>query len=1004
VLRLEAFGGLALAAGTGSGLTLQRRRLALLALLAVAGDRGISRDRLVAFLWPETESENARHSLEQLLYLVRRQLGEALFIGTDPLRLNSQIIASDLAAFESALSAADDAAAVALYRGPFLDGFYLGDAGEFERWVDGERARLAAAYAAALARLAGLAADRGDLDGAVAFWRKLVAVDTLSARNVLALLRSLVAAGDRPEALRVAATYETLVREELDIPLEPALQAFVTELRAARTAAVESQDATRSRPPPDVAASNVDVGAQPALVVPLSPRQEHDGGATEPPSRIRAPALRRSILVAAIVVLAVGTTWIAPAITSSRAPPVDPGRILVPPFRLTGGDSVLASLHALLPVLFAANLTGEGGPAAIDPRATLSALRRATPADGSEVTEAAMIEVARTLGAGRLFLGEATTVTPGRVELSGRIVSSTGSTGGARASVAGPADSIALLVDRLSGQLLAQLAGEHPQRIASLAARSPAALRSFLEGRAELRRGHAAAAKALFGRALEHDSTFAHAALELALASGNVFRWTTITTDSVRTLALSLGGENAAGSDEDTWDRAIELAWRGREQFPAADRALLLALRVDYPGESFARDVLAGWERAIRAAPDRAEAHFAYGYVLLQQGYAMGLADSRMRAWSSFRRALSLDPAYLSPLTGLIEIAAFERDTVALRRLRTMYLARDSTGGEADYLRWLLAAALQDEPALRGIRSRFDSLDVGTLSRIQRTSQLSGLALEDAERADAAILGQTHEQQQRQVALFRATFLLLNRGRPRDALRLQDLKREVDPVPELGQGFAIRYALMWDGDSAAGARAARALALSMGKAPTPAASNSLTLWRLWHGDTTGAAVAILRSRQAKERGTRGQAGIADVLDALLADLVNRPDTRATLARLDSLARRGCCDQPHFINLVAARLHERAGNLPAALAAIRRGRGFFPAEYLSTYLREEGRLAALTGDTTGAIAAYRHYLILRATAEPSLQPAVAQVRAQLARLEPDRGRRAWWRRLPGFLTR
>ena len=34
-----------------------------------------------------------------------------------------------------------------------------------------------------------------------------------------------------------------------------------------------------------------------------------------------------------------------------------------------------------------------------------------------------------------------------------------------------------------------------------------------------------------------------------------------------------------------------------------------------------------------------------------------------------------------------------------------------------------------------------------------------------------------------------------------------------------------------------------------------------------------------------------------------------------------------------------------------------------------YLREEGRLAALTGDRQGAIRAYRHYLALRGDAEP-----------------------------------
>jgi serine/threonine-protein kinase len=63
----------------------QRRRIALLALLAVAADLGVTRDKLVAYLWPERD-ERARHLLNQMLYSLRRELGEdELFLGTDPL-------------------------------------------------------------------------------------------------------------------------------------------------------------------------------------------------------------------------------------------------------------------------------------------------------------------------------------------------------------------------------------------------------------------------------------------------------------------------------------------------------------------------------------------------------------------------------------------------------------------------------------------------------------------------------------------------------------------------------------------------------------------------------------------------------------------------------------------------------------------------------------------------------------------------------------------------------
>jgi hypothetical protein len=86
--------------------------------------------------------------------------------------------------------------------------------------------------------------------------------------------------------------------------------------------------------------------------------------------------------------------------------------------------------------------------------------------------------------------------------------------------------------------------------------------------------------------------------------------------------------------------------------------------------------------------------------------------------------------------------------------------------------------------------------------------------------------------------------------------------------------------------------------------------------------------------------------------------------------------------------VVARAAEAQGNLPLALKAVRRRAGSYnllPAWYLSTFLHEEGRLAALTSDTAGAIQAYQHYLALRPDPEPQVKPEVERVREELARL-------------------
>ena len=63
-----------------SGAAAQPRRLALLAILAAAGDTGVSRDKLLALLWPESDADSARHALSQLLFLVRRDLQNVPFV------------------------------------------------------------------------------------------------------------------------------------------------------------------------------------------------------------------------------------------------------------------------------------------------------------------------------------------------------------------------------------------------------------------------------------------------------------------------------------------------------------------------------------------------------------------------------------------------------------------------------------------------------------------------------------------------------------------------------------------------------------------------------------------------------------------------------------------------------------------------------------------------------------------------------------------------------------
>ncbi|HEX2211285.1 MAG TPA: BTAD domain-containing putative transcriptional regulator, partial [Longimicrobium sp.] len=183
-----------------TGRAAYRRRLALLAVLASARGRPVGRERLMALLWPEHPPESARHTLSESLYVLRRELGEIFAAAGSEVALDPARVESDVAAFEGALREGRRAEAVELYRGPFLDAFYVEGAPEFERWAEEERDRLARAFAGAVEALAEEAEAAGDALGAAAWWRRLAAHDPYSGRVALRLVAALGRGGESAAA------------------------------------------------------------------------------------------------------------------------------------------------------------------------------------------------------------------------------------------------------------------------------------------------------------------------------------------------------------------------------------------------------------------------------------------------------------------------------------------------------------------------------------------------------------------------------------------------------------------------------------------------------------------------------------------------------------------------------------------------------------------------------------------------------------------------------------
>jgi TolB-like protein/DNA-binding SARP family transcriptional activator len=285
-----------------SGRAAQRHRLALLALLALSPGQRLNREKLLAYLWPERDTESGRNLLKVSTYVLRATLGDrALLSEGEDLRLNTEIVRVDVAAFESWLERKEPATAVGLYTAPFLDGFFLSDAPELERWVTREGERLAGAYGKALESLAEGAESERDFARAVECWRKRAAQDPYDSRVAARLIKSLDETGNRAAAIQHAAIHQRLLKEELGISVAPEVAALVDRLRR--------------DPAPDLPV--VRPAETPALIPPATARPSS-------PEATRVGRRTRWLTAAiGLVSLALGSAiWIGLYRTSEREPSI----------------------------------------------------------------------------------------------------------------------------------------------------------------------------------------------------------------------------------------------------------------------------------------------------------------------------------------------------------------------------------------------------------------------------------------------------------------------------------------------------------------------------------------------------------------------------------------------------------------------------------------------------------------------------------------------------------
>jgi DNA-binding SARP family transcriptional activator/TolB-like protein/Tfp pilus assembly protein PilF len=608
MLRLRTFGGLALEGADGqlTGRAVQPRRLALLTLLATSNEgRGISRDTLQTLLWPESDADSARHSLYQALHVLRHDLADDLIVGSAELRLNPERLQADVLDFLAARRAGTDEQVIALYAGPFLQGFYLRDAAEFERWVESNRQDLARVWHGAAERLAQRALMAGDARTASGWWRRLADADPLDGTAALGLIRSLAAAGDRTGGLAHAERHARALDEELGVAPDPTLTAFCRELRGV----------PRLEPWPS--------GNHPA---PVGNGTSHDSGPIRAP--LNAGSSWRPMALAGVAVVAIGLVVGQPdqsriaarATTASLAGEgMSERRLAVLPFTNLGSPTELYFVDGLRDEI--ASRLGTIPQIALIARTSVNEYRAASKAL-SLVADELQVEYVLTGSVSWAKLPDGVA----RIRVIPRLVrTSDGRQLWADRFESGVADVFAIqgqIAERVAGALGVALGTPERQRLLAAPTSNPAAYDAYLRANGHNERYYVIedrkAALAGYQRAVALDPTFAAAFAQLASSHLRMYELEDDRTPKRAQLAkaaLDRAGALAPKAVETRLAHAdYENTVNGRP-----DRALL-ALRA-----------------AEREQPNHVEVLYGIARILTAQ-------DKLEEAAAVYQRALVLDP------------------------------------------------------------------------------------------------------------------------------------------------------------------------------------------------------------------------------------------------------------------------------------------------------------------------------------------------------------------------
>ncbi len=208
---------------------LSTKLMALVCLLVLNSNREMSRERLSTYLWPDSDEESSRYNMRYILWKIKKLIpldeeGQSFLVITkDSCRINKNYkfqcdkLFIDSFDTHGRKSVEKLLQLKELFKGDFLEGFYLKNCNEFNEIILFERVVSQTKHIEIMKRLAHLYDETDQYEEEIQILHEMTAMEPYNENFACRILNIYKKTGNRGAAINYYREFETKLRRELNI-------------------------------------------------------------------------------------------------------------------------------------------------------------------------------------------------------------------------------------------------------------------------------------------------------------------------------------------------------------------------------------------------------------------------------------------------------------------------------------------------------------------------------------------------------------------------------------------------------------------------------------------------------------------------------------------------------------------------------------------------------------------------------------------------------------------